>query len=118
MTTLRSFIASISAALLSLAAAPASSGIVYDLSVNTTVAVPTLDGTMWVSTEFTKTTGTGVINPFLSIQNNTTEAGYNIDSGVLDTKRNGQYTRTQRVFDLQTRHGRGDQLLPLPARYQ
>lgn len=84
------------------AASPKAAAVVYDLSSTPTVSVDTIDGKAWFTTDFTKTTGTGVSNPFLSIQESGSESGFNISSGVLDTKRNGQYTRTQRVSDLQT----------------
>jgi len=101
MNTQRAFFALISAAMFSLAATPSVSAIVYDLNATTTILVDTTQGPIYFSTDFVKTTGTGTINPFLSIQASPTESGFNIDQGVLDTKRNGQFTRTQQVSDLQ-----------------
>jgi hypothetical protein len=100
MNTHRAFCALIAA--LVMAASPTASAVVYDLSITPTVSVATVDGTAWFTTDFARTTGTGVIDPFLSIQAGTTESGFNLDQGDLDTKRDGQYTRTQRVSDLQT----------------
>jgi len=101
MNTQRAFYALISAAMLSFAAAPSASAIVYNINATPTILVDTAQGPIYFSTDFVKTTGTGVINPFLSIQESPTESGYNLDAGVNDTKRNGQFTRTQRVSDLQ-----------------
>jgi hypothetical protein len=100
MNTQRALYALISA--LVVAASPTASAVVYDLEITPTVSIATVDGTAWFTTDFEKTTGTGVIDPFLSIQASPTESGFNIDQGVLDTKRNGQYTRTQHVSDLLT----------------
>jgi hypothetical protein len=101
MNTQRAFIALITAAL-ALATSTTASATVYNLNTLVTVPIDTVDGRAFFTTDFDKTTGTGVIDPFLSIQASLTEAGYNIDSGDADTKRNGQYTRTQQVSDLQT----------------
>jgi hypothetical protein len=94
------FVGFISVAL-GLAGCPKMTAIPYDLSVNPTVSVDTIYGKAWFTTQFTKTAGTGALNPFLSIQADGTEQGFNVDSGDLDTKRNPQYTKTQRVADLQ-----------------
>lgn len=101
MNTQRVFSALVSAAL-ALAATSTASAVTYNLNTLGTVAIDTVDGRAYFTTDFTKTEGTGVIRPFLSIQGNGTESGFNISQGVLDTKRNGQYTVTQRVSDLQT----------------
>lgn len=102
MNTQRSILALLSAALFSFAAAPVSSGIVYDLNATQSILVDTLQGPIYFSTDFTRTTGTGVLDPFLSIQGSPESSGYNLSAGVLDTKRNGQFTRTQTMADLQT----------------
>jgi hypothetical protein len=101
MNTHRLAIALISAAF-AFAASSTASATVYNLNTLVTVPIDTVDGRAFFTTDFSKTSGTGVIDPFLSIQANPTESGYNISSGVLDTKRNGQYTVTQHVSDLQT----------------
>ena len=101
MNTHRVFSALISAAIV-LAASVTASAVTYNLNTIHTAPIDTLDGRAYFTTDILKTTGTGVINPFLSIQAGPTESGYNISSGVLDTKRDGQYTRTQQVSDLQT----------------
>lgn len=100
MNTHRVFIALFAAAL-TLAASTASA-VTYNLNTIVTAPIDTLDGRGYFTTDILKTTGTGVIDPFLSIQNNGTEQGFNVSAGVADTKRNGQYTRTQTVADLQT----------------
>ena len=46
-------------------------------------------------------TGTGVYNPFLSIQANGTEEGYNSSTGNFDTKREPQWNHEIRFSDLQ-----------------
>jgi len=46
-------------------------------------------------------TGTGVYNPFLTIQNNPWEQGYNSGSGVFDTKREPVWNHEIRLSDLQ-----------------
>lgn len=47
-------------------------------------------------------TGTGVYNPFLTIQNNGFEQGYNSSTGNFDTKREPQWNHEIRFSDLQT----------------
>lgn len=46
-------------------------------------------------------TGTGVYNPFLTVQNNGWEQGYNSSSGNFDTKREPQWNHEIRFSDLQ-----------------
>jgi len=45
--------------------------------------------------------GTGVFDPFLSIQNNTWEQGYNTSAGAFDTKREPQWNHEIHFSDLQ-----------------
>ncbi|HEV2803387.1 MAG TPA: hypothetical protein VGW57_00520 [Chthoniobacterales bacterium] len=47
-------------------------------------------------------TGTGVYNPFLTLQANGTEQGYNSSTGNFDTKREPQWNHEIRFSDLQT----------------
>ncbi len=47
-------------------------------------------------------TGTGVYNPFLTIQNNPWEQGYNSSVGNFDTKREPQWNHEIKFSDLQT----------------
>jgi hypothetical protein len=47
-------------------------------------------------------TGTGVYNPFLTVQNNPWEQGYNSSTGNFDTKREPQWNHEIRFSDLQT----------------
>lgn len=46
-------------------------------------------------------TGTGVFNPFLTLQNNPWEQGYNSSTGNFDTKREPQWNHEIRFSDLQ-----------------
>ena len=46
-------------------------------------------------------TGTGVYNPFLTVQANGTEQGYNSSTGNFDTKREPQWNHEIRFSDLQ-----------------
>ena len=46
-------------------------------------------------------TGTGVYNPFLTVQNNPWEQGYNSSTGVFDTKREPVWNHEIRLSDLQ-----------------
>src|SRR6478672_6315915 len=46
-------------------------------------------------------TGTGVYNPFLTIQNSPWEQGYNSGSGNFDTKREPQWNHEIKFSDLQ-----------------
>ena len=46
-------------------------------------------------------TGTGVYNPFLTVQNNGWEQGYNSSTGNFDTKREPQWNHEIRFSDLQ-----------------
>lgn len=83
-----------------LVATPRADALVYDLTTQSTVAVATNYGTAIFTTDFTQPAGTGVINPFLSIQANGTEQGYNTSAGVFDTKREPQYNHEVRLSDL------------------
>src|SRR5205814_7614017 len=47
-------------------------------------------------------TGTGVYDPFLTIQNNPWEQGYNSSAGNFDTKREPQWNHEIKFSDLQT----------------
>src|SRR3954466_3641111 len=47
-------------------------------------------------------TGTGVYNPFLTVQANGYEQGYNSSTGNFDTKREPQWNHEIRFSDLQT----------------
>jgi hypothetical protein len=98
----RACIALISAALALAASSPKASATVYNLNTLMTVPIDTVDGRAYFTTDFEKTTGTGATHPFLSIQRSPTELGFNVSSGDEDTKRNGQFTLTQHVSDLQT----------------
>ena len=77
---------------------------VYDLTTSSTVVVETAYGPAIFTTDFTQPAGTGVIDPFLTIQNNGVEQGYNtsVSGGVFDTKREPQYNHELRLSDLAT----------------
>src|SRR4051812_11724381 len=94
------FIASglVLAALLS---SPAAHGTVYDLTTQSAVSVPTSYGTAIFTTDYTQPAGTGVFDPFLTIQANGTEEGYNTSAGVFDTKREPQWNHELTLADLQ-----------------
>jgi hypothetical protein len=74
---------------------------VYDLTTQSAVAVPTSYGTAIFTTDYTQPAGTGVFDPFLSIQANGTEEGYNTSTGVFDTKREPQWNHELTVGDLE-----------------
>jgi len=85
-----------------IAVAPRAQALVYDLTTNSTVAVATSTGTAIFTTDFTRPAGTGVIDPFLTIQAKGSEEGYNTSAknGVFDTKRGPQYNHEVKVSDL------------------
>jgi hypothetical protein len=58
-------------------------------------------GGAYFSTTNVQPTGTGVFNPFLSIQNSPNEQGYNSSIGNFDTKREPQWNHEIRFSDLQ-----------------
>ena len=79
---------------------PCANATLYDLSTAPLTGVTLPDGSIFQINDPQTSTGTGVINPFLSIQNNGSEQGYNTNAGDFDTKRNGQYTTDLMVGDL------------------
>src|SRR5215210_8589295 len=83
-----------------LLAAPAVQAAVVDL---TTSSSGELNGALF-TTDYTQPTGTGVFDPFLTIQNNGTEQGYNSGSNpaLFDTKRVPQWNHEIQLADLQT----------------
>lgn len=82
--------------------APFAHGIVCDLTTSSTCVVETIYGPAIFTTDFTRPTGTGVFDPFLTIQANGTEQGYNTSAGVFDTKREPQWNHEIRLSDLTT----------------
>ena len=72
----------------------------FDLSTAPVNGVTLPDGSIFQANDPQTSTGTGVINPFLSIQGSPNEQGYNASAGDFDTKRNGQYTTDLKVGDL------------------
>lgn len=82
--------------------APRADAVVYDLTTQSTVVVPTIYGDAIFTTDFTRPTGTGVFDPFLTIQANGVEQGYNTSAGVFDTKREPQWNHEVRLYDLTT----------------
>src|SRR5215207_5425438 len=81
--------------------APQVHSAVYDLTTQSAIAVPTSYGTAIFTTDYTQPAGTGVFDPFLSIQANGTEEGYNTSTGVFDTKREPQWNHELTVGDLE-----------------
>lgn len=68
-----------------------------------------LGGAIYQNPDNSTIVGSGVVDPFLTVQNNGTEAGFSTDAPTndlpLDTKRaegNGQFTRTFAVGDMMT----------------
>lgn len=80
---------------------PQAEGAVYDLRTNGTTAVPTAYGTAYFTTQFVKTTGTGQIDPFLTIGQDGTESGYNTSEGVFNTQRFPQWNHELTKADLE-----------------
>jgi hypothetical protein len=89
--------------LASLIGAPSASAAVYDLTTQSAVAVQTTYGTAIFTTDFTQPAGTGVFDPFLTIQANGVEQGYNTSAkgGVYDTKREPQWNYELQLSDLE-----------------
>ncbi len=83
-----------------LAGAPQAHAAVYDLTTQSAVSIPTSYGTAIFTTDFTQPAGTGVFDPFLSIQANGTEEGYNTSAGAFDTKREPQWNHELTLGDL------------------
>jgi len=88
---------------------PASAAI-YDLNASTTVTVPTIYGDAIFTLDYTRPAGSGVIQPFLTLQANGTEQGYNTSvTNVYDTKRDPQFNHEIRLSDLNTQTINGTQ---------
>ena len=83
---------------------PSASATVCDLTTQSTCVVSTIYGNAIFTTDFTQPAGSGVLDPFLTIQANGTEQGYNTSArqGVFDTKREPQYNHEIRLSDLAT----------------
>jgi hypothetical protein len=96
----RAFVAS-GLFLAALAVTPQIHAAVYDLTTQSAVSVPTSYGTAIFTTDFTQPAGTGVFDPFLTIQANGTEEGYNSSAGVFDTKRESQWNHELTLGDIQ-----------------
>ncbi|MBA2430873.1 MAG: hypothetical protein H0V56_02010 [Chthoniobacterales bacterium] len=86
-------IAALGAVTLLAANAPAA---VLDLRTTNT---GTINGAIF-TTDFRQPTGTGVFNPFLSMQNSPMQQGYNSNTGNFDTKREPQWNHEIRLSDL------------------
>src|SRR4051794_20157624 len=72
----------------------------FDLSTAPLSGVTLADGSIFQINDPHSSTGTGVVDPFLSIQSSPNEQGYNTNAGDFDTKRNGQFTRDLLVGEL------------------
>ena len=79
---------------------PLANATLFDLSTAPISGVTLPDGSIYQANDPATSTGTGVINPFLSLQADPSEQGYNTNAGDFDTKRNGQYTTDLMVGDL------------------
>lgn len=77
-------------------------GAVLDLTSESAVSLTTTYGTAIFTTDFSKPTGTGVFEPFLTLQANGEEQGYNTSAknGVWDTKREPQWNSEIQLQDL------------------
>src|SRR4051812_31142049 len=60
-----------------------------------------LNGALFSTTDI-QPTGTGVFDPFLTVQNTPTEQGYNASNGNFDTKRVPQWNHEVQFSDLRT----------------
>lgn len=89
-------------------AAPQANAAVCDLSENLGSSC-TIDGAIYRNDDSTAVVGSGVVDPFLTVQRNNTESGFSTDAATpdlpLNVKRaegNGQFTRTFTIGDLFT----------------
>jgi hypothetical protein len=71
---------------------------VYDLSSNGFV---TVNGA-YFGQSYLQPAGSGVLNPFLTVQATNTEQGYNSSTGNFDTKRSPQFNHEIQIADLKT----------------
>lgn len=85
---------------LALSAAPRASAAIYDLNATGTVVVPTIYGDAVFTIDYTQPAGTGVFDPFLTLQANGTEQGYNSSTPNFDTKREPQWNHELLLSDL------------------
>lgn len=79
-------------------------GAVVDLTTQSGVSLSTSYGTAIFTTNFSRPTGTGVFDPFLSIHAQGIEQGYNTSAkkGGFDTIREGQWNHEILVQDMAT----------------
>jgi hypothetical protein len=89
------------------AASPVHAKFILDVTPTTSTTLSgnaVTGGSFIVANTTIQTTGTGVIDPFLTIQQNGHESGFNTDIGTpLDTKRSGGgYTRAVQLGELAT----------------
>jgi hypothetical protein len=96
---------SLACAALALASVTASQATVLDLGSNGSGSV----GGAFFSTTDVQPTGTGVFDPFLTIQNSPTEQGYNGSNGNFDTKRVPQWNHEIQFSQMQTTTIKGSQ---------
>lgn len=73
---------------------------IVDLTTSSSGVVHTIYGDAIFTTNFLQPAGTGVFDPFLTIQAKGTEQGYNTSKGVFDTKREPQWNHEIRLSDL------------------
>lgn len=79
-----------------------------DLSAAGTTATSTVDNTVWTNTNLIQSAGTGVLDPFLRVQQNGTETGMNSDNSTpyLDSKA-GIWTHSITFGDLSVQNING-----------
>jgi hypothetical protein len=90
----------IAAAVSTLSWAPVLPAAIYDLNASGTIVVPTAYGNAIFTTDFTQTAGSGTLDPFLTIQANGVEEGYNSSTANFDTKREPQYNHELQLSEL------------------
>lgn len=90
------------AAAFSVASSLQLSAAIYDLNATGTVVVPTIYGDAIFTVDYTQPAGTGVFDPFLTIQANGVEQGYNSSVGNFDTKREPTWNHELQLSDLST----------------
>lgn len=59
-----------------------------------------INGAQFIQDNFEKSTGTGVFDPFVRIQNNGSEAGFNTDGGVQFETKQGSWTHSIQLSDI------------------
>jgi hypothetical protein len=93
------------AALAFIAVAPGARSAVYDLNATGTVIVPTTYGSAIFTLDYTQPAGTGVFEPFMTLQTNGSggiEEGYNAGFNNFDSKREPTWNKDIQLSSLKT----------------